>query len=428
MKLTDNMDVSENPAVPNTAMEVTPDADDQSQETESEGRQRSLSDINSILEFAKLERSDFKPQVQCLYFSEHLENDSIKLLELDQPVLDSILSGKSVTIRGDKNDGAVLVTDDKTYDFKEAETSNSMLLLPQLSFSSDLPSEGDQEIVQKKVGSVIYNYYELRPIKPRLKKLRKLLEENPYRGKECEGDELDTGKKYTLPELQDRVQASNKEIVEGLRKLNACELSGYWRVLDFEFLSTVVYHVLQLCDENDWLTTGVDLAQCCDVLQELFPIELVQHVVRCFARDGDGEEKSTATAVPLCEDKVCKHFAELCLRNSGKFNLSDFSQAWQQSVPEGMTTSLSQIQGMALIDRSSQPEVIWYYCVDDLPDDVAERFEVLFEERKKWSLEEITPYVIDLTSEKTDVGALLTKFARASMLNGIKVFSSRKTL
>ena len=48
------------------------------------------------------------------------------------------------------------------------------------------------------VGSVIYNYYELRKIKPRLKKLYNLLAENPYRGKECEGDELDTGSKVLI--------------------------------------------------------------------------------------------------------------------------------------------------------------------------------------------------------------------------------------
>lgn len=41
----------------------------------------------------------------------------------------------------------------------------------------------------------MYNYYEPRLIKPRLKKLQNLLEENPYRGRECEGDEEDKGRK-----------------------------------------------------------------------------------------------------------------------------------------------------------------------------------------------------------------------------------------
>jgi len=386
---------------------------------------RSLKDIHSILEFAKLETSEYKPEVQCVYFSDHLENDSLRLLELDQPVLDAILNGERVSVRGDKNDHAVLVTDTLTYELRDAETSNSMLLLPQLAFGSDLASEGDPTVLETHVGSVIYNYFEIRPIKPRLKKLQMLLEENPYRGKECEGDEMDTGKKYTLEELQTRVQASNKHIVQGLKKLNGCHIAGFWRVLDFEFFSSVIFHVLQLCEEQDWLQEGVDVSQCCLTLGELFPVEIIQLVINCLTKDS--EEGETKDRKVLCEDKVCRHFAENCLRNSGKFNLSDFLQSWQQSVPEGMNTSLSQIQGMALIDRSNQPEVIWYYCVDDLPDLVAERFEALFEERQKWSLEEITPYIIDLTNEKTGVGALLTKFARASLQQGIKMYSSRKT-
>jgi len=411
-----------------------------------EVRKRTLSDVNSILEFAKLEKSDFKPAIQSLYFSQNLENDSVKLVELDQTVLDSILQKKSVTIRGDKNDNAVLVTESATYDLKGAETSNSLLLIPDLTFGCDLCTDGEQSISDRQVGSVIHNYFELRKIKPRLRKLKDLLMENPYRGRECEGDELDVGRKYTLRELRHRVQASDQEIAAGLAKLNACLFQGHYRMLEFEFLSSVVFHILQLCEEHDWLATGLDVAQCCQVLGELFPQEIIEHIVRSLSREaavsteksGDLSEGKTdgeiqenldrPDRVTLDEDKVCQHFAEVCLKNSGKFNLSDFLQAWQQSVPEGMTTSLAQIQGMALIERSTQPEVVWYYNVEDLPDDVAQRFEILFEERKKWSLEEITPYIIDLTTDKLDVGALLTKHARSSMHSGIKVFSSRKTL
>lgn len=39
------------------------------------------------------------------------------------------------------------------------------------------------------------NYYELRPCKPKVAKLKKLLEENMYSGKECEEDEQHQGHK-----------------------------------------------------------------------------------------------------------------------------------------------------------------------------------------------------------------------------------------
>lgn len=37
----------------------------------------------------------------------------------------------------------------------------------------------------------------------------------------------------------------------------------------------------------------------------------------------------------LKEDKVCQFLAETLLRTAGRFNLQDFLQAWQDSVPEG---------------------------------------------------------------------------------------------
>lgn len=50
-------------------------------------------------------------------------------------------------------------------------------------------------------------------------------------------------------------------------------------------------------------------------------------------------------------------------------------------------------QGIALIDRNCMPEVIWYFPVEDLPEDVGERFNTLFKTREKWSLAEISPYI-----------------------------------
>lgn len=46
----------------------------------------------------------------------------------------------------------------------------------------------------------------------------------------------------------------------------------------------------------------------------------------------------------LDEDKVCRATAQLLLQNAVKFNLSEFQEVWQQSVPDGMTTRLDQLR------------------------------------------------------------------------------------
>lgn len=44
------------------------------------------------------------------------------------------------------------------------------------------------------------------------------------------------------------------------------------------------------------------------------------------------------------EDKICRAIAQMLLQNAVKFNLSEFQEVWQQSVPEGMTTRLNQLK------------------------------------------------------------------------------------
>lgn len=43
----------------------------------------------------------------------------------------------SVVFKGDQNESAVLCTKTKTYDVKQAETSNSILILPELTFPDE---------------------------------------------------------------------------------------------------------------------------------------------------------------------------------------------------------------------------------------------------------------------------------------------------
>lgn len=115
----------------------------------------------------------------------------------------------------------------------------------------------------------------------------------------------------------------------------------------------------------------------------------------------------------LIEDKVCRFMAEGLLRPCDKFNLSDFKTAWQGSVPEGksdlcdflcnnwqpcilfpgMTTNLKQLDGTVLVDLSSHPQTICYFNEQNLPDNIIDRMQYLFEVREKWTFNEIQPFV-----------------------------------
>ncbi|KAF3839977.1 hypothetical protein F7725_018694 [Dissostichus mawsoni] len=319
---------------------------------------------------------------------------------------------------------AVLCTKDRTYDLKIAETSNMLMFVPDCRTPDQLTnSQENSHIVHTQIWGFSNSYWELRKQRPKLKKLKKVLMENPYEGPALGGKEEDTENRYTMEDLLESIQASEEELKTSLEAVHACQIDGYWRMLDFDYEMKLLGHVTQLVDSESWALNRVPLQTCLEELAPLEPKQMIEHCLNCY---GKRYSENDDVLYALDEDKVCKGMALMLLQNAVKFNLREFQEVWQQSVPEGMSTRLDQLKSVALVDRSSRPETINLLRVEDLSEDTLERFNQLFTLREKWTEDDITPYIKDLCGEKQSTGALLTKHARSSMQNGIKVFNSRR--
>ena len=109
-----------------------------------EKKVRNVCDVESVIQLAKLESSELLPTTQVVEFSDHLiDLGSLKILEVPNTLADELMSGASLTIRGDANDSAVLCSNNKTFDLKEAETSNSLLLIDKLGFPGESQMRND---------------------------------------------------------------------------------------------------------------------------------------------------------------------------------------------------------------------------------------------------------------------------------------------
>lgn len=53
----------------------------------------------------------------------------------------------------------------------------------------------------------------------------------------------------------------------------------------------------------------------------------------------------------------------------------------------------SLLSGIALVDKSSAPQVVWGFAESDLPEEINERFKVLFQTKAKWTVDDISPYI-----------------------------------
>uniref|UniRef100_A0A4W5KC54 Sister chromatid cohesion protein DCC1 n=1 Tax=Hucho hucho TaxID=62062 RepID=A0A4W5KC54_9TELE len=386
---------------------------------------RTLEEVQATIQIAKLKENDLQNTIHCLTFGESVSSGDYSLLELDDTLCKHIEAGKSLVIRGDQDERAVLCSEDKTYDLKIADTSNLLLLVPGCLTPDQLTTDNQasSQLVHAQIWGFSNSYWELRKRRPKLKKLKKLVMENPYAGPVISGQEDVTEGKYTMGDLLERIQASEEELEAQLQTIHACQVNGYWRLLDFDYEMKLLGHITQLVDSESWSFSKVPLSVSLEELGRLEPQEMIEHSLNCYGRRyTDNDEVFFA----LNEDKVCRATAQMLLQNAVKFNLSEFQEVWQQSVPEGMGTRLDQLKSLALVDRSSKPETISLLRVEDLPEDTLERFTHLFTMREKWTEEDIAPYIQDLCGEKQTTGALLTKYARLSTQNGIKVFNSRR--
>ena len=106
--------------------------------------------------------------------------DDIKLLEVSKDLANSLSSGDILTIRGQESENAVICSKDKTYDIKEAETSNSLLLVPEIVLPGSISKSGSRSLSFSSVSGIFHKYLELIEIRPRLRKMKDLLMKSPY--------------------------------------------------------------------------------------------------------------------------------------------------------------------------------------------------------------------------------------------------------
>jgi len=379
---------------------------------------RTLEDVSTMVQHAKLIQSDLMPLTQILCFKNRLMGEEFKLLEVSSDIANSIEEGDTLIVRGEEGDNSVICSQNKTYDIKEAETSNSVLLVDRLSFPDQIDCNDDRKLCRDSVLGVFHKYLELSEIRPKLWKLRKLLNKDPL----CEESLKNNPTGYATEQLLDVVQASIKELKDGLKDLETVQYNGMWFILDQDYQMKILSFILRYFDENSWKLDCVQKAETVKELSDLVPAELVGQVFDIYCNQMTGGSNDEFS---VDRDRVCRFYGDFLLAANTGYQLPEFLEMWQKAVPDGIKTEISQLSGLILIDDSRDPQIIKRFSERDLPIDIAERLNVLFNAREKWTLDEITPFVNSLTTNKLNVNALLTKYARALNVGGKKLFCAK---
>ncbi|KAG7213854.1 hypothetical protein KM043_003065 [Ampulex compressa] len=385
-------------------------------------------EVRETLQLACIKESEINNMTQVLHcVSRRGSEQCIKLLELDEHLLTTINRGDSLSFQGKRQECAVLCTKDRTYDIKEAETSNSWLLIPDLKLSKDTDDELSDRVTERRnVQGIFHTYYEVRECKPRLEKLLAILEPSSFKGLEYESA-VDAESLYDWDRLRNEIQASEDELSRALLDYLVANMNGHLRLISFECEVRTLTFMLDLFDENCWELDGADQEITYEALKDLIPKPVFDTVFKKYTRLSDRSKEDGSPLFKYDETSCCKTLAKVLLAASPVTDYKQFMDSWRIGTPEKMKPRVEYLSGIALVTRNAQNarEEVISFPEANLPKNINERFNELFRVKDKWTVHEITPYVQSLATSKMNVNALLTKYARCSTINDVKCYSSK---
>lgn len=275
---------------------------------------------------------------------------------------------------GGLNEKAVLVTNTKTFEIKEAEISNSLLLVADLKYaqatstsplkspqgavnrsldksSDSMNTSGDENLGVNDVNrnlerrivlKVFHEYLECREIKPRFSKLYELLCLTRYTGAENEYC-VDRSVLFTRQQLINTIQCSEAEFDEGLRRFRVLEIGGRQRMLECEYEYRIVSLMLGIIAEMGWPLDEIDRNETIELLTpNIAPEEVVSGLFELYAVQTLGKTSKTGCSLyGYREDMVCRIIAQNILQQGKMFHVDDFMVTWQGALPEGMNINVS---------------------------------------------------------------------------------------
>lgn len=362
-------------------------------------------------------------------------------------MVEELEKGSLLTFKGALNDKVVLCTRNKTYEIKEAQQSNSLLVIPDLlppekttdgsplksppnnhiNKSLDKSLEDDEEepylredhvIKEVQIQKIFYNYLEPRCIKPQVKKVQELLKLTLYTGPENE-DEVERKFLFTRRQLFETAQCSAGEFEELIKKIRGIKIDSYMRILDYAYEFRVVTLMTSMINENSWELDEVDRKETIEALDGIVPMEICEAVFDYYSTPTENGKYRYK------EEMVCRIIAQNVLQEGLKFHIAEFIETCQTGLPNGMQMDESYLGGIGVVDRDSVTPSVRGLFEENMTTNLIERLQILFKTKEKWTLQQITPYVDAFTTPKLPVTALLSKHCRSVTENGVRLYVAK---
>lgn len=346
--------------------------------------------------------------------------------------------------------------------------SNSLLLCAVKAEGEEKGGVGGGGSSSKCVAQVCSNVaeiWELSPVVARIGRIAHLLQDSMYHGKEEEEEEEYkksqdwTNKKlYTPQQISSIVQASPRELQQGLDQNRVLLLDGYYRMIAPSFLLEALQILMNRLDRCGHSYDSVPIEETLSSLQEDHDIrkEVIQAILLQWfgkKKQGDNDE-----IVELNGQDIVKFIGIQLLESKAKSNqieLQSFLNEWEKTTGPLLSHHIdlpllkvswvvkqsnrnSKLKSLPFFSLSSPslslffqghyltfpvpptqpsdsiPAMVQHFDASDLPLDPSTRLQYLFLKRSQWTLQELTPFLDEIAIDAKKRDAILLKYARST--------------
>ncbi|KAI9915851.1 hypothetical protein PsorP6_007056 [Peronosclerospora sorghi] len=338
--------------------------------------------------------------------------DKFKLLQLNPDIEHAITIGSKIVIVGAKDARAVLCTEDKSFYIKKEDTSNLRLLTTHMHWSGSKP----KQVIH--VSGAARFHYLLEPKAPNVLHLRDLLLESPYDKPRRDANaskmrRLTLEKVYSTQALMDKLQVSERQVLQMLQQVHAFEEAGAWRLLARKYETQVFTDMLDTIVQQEWdvfSEPGVAVHQFVAQLKE--PLVAIRQCCHLYGdvKSVNGEDRCTLDPIKVATFRAMALLQEqadetsfqaqhehVVVNPDAGWALDQFLDKWKLRVPERVPVNLDMLRGLVLVKPpkggKNEPRRIVYFPEQALSPVPKQRFDQLFAMQEKWTLEQLEPYV-----------------------------------
>lgn len=388
---------------------------------------------------------------ELLTFSKSYKAEAFHLFSLPPEVEEVLLAGEELCFKGASEDSLVCCSTNRTYNVRKMESSNTSMIMQRPHIAAKTLQETlcdeAENASNLTVLSTVGCSFELVPTKPKLNILHNLLWEHPFtlsEGVGCieEPDLMDIDKNdvvknktnmYSFDDLLQKVQSSATELRKALKQEQAFKTTkGHWRVVSLDALNRIFSCILDGLDENCWVLSKISESSCAEYIKETLgelPLDVVRHVLSIHSIlpiQGDSSSMGIwnldpkQVAVFRGRNLLCQNVDNLKNANFSsipsqgstisqnmktcEWELEKFMEEWKSLLPVGVEPFPEMLQEFALFGTKgganhfdSKIRTIRPLPIKYLASSAEDRMNQLFGIKKKWSLEELRPFIKDLT-------------------------------